>query len=142
LADWLDTSSPDLRPQGGIDASSWLGQILPLGKAGRPISGAGYCLIGDAGGLIAPATGDGIGQAALSGKLAAEALSKSLVLEKEATADFLANFYDNAVYARLGASFTAQRQMVALGKAAPWALNAVIKLASKSAWVRKRLTSL
>jgi flavin-dependent dehydrogenase len=142
LTTWLQTQASDGRPFGTPDAATWLGQKLPLGRTGRLASGPGFCLLGDAAGLVAPATGDGIGQAALSGKLAAEALAASLKMPLAATDSFLKNKYDKPLYARLGSSFTAQRSMVWLGQRMPWALNSIIQLASKSVWVRRQLTSL
>ncbi len=54
------------RLQGSID-----GYGLPLGSKKRPLSGERYMLIGDAGFLIDPFTGEGIGNAMNSGRLAA-----------------------------------------------------------------------
>ena len=143
LAAWAARPAPDERPQGAPDAAAWLGQKLPLGLAGRPISGPGYCLLGDAGGLVAPATGDGIGQAALSGLIAAKALVASLGRPGLAeTATGLAQAYDAALYQRLGPSFTAQRRMVALGRHTPWLLEGIIRLAGRSKALRQKLASL
>ncbi len=143
LAQWTARPADDERPQAEPDASAWLGQKLPLGLAGRSISGPGYCLLGDAGGLVAPATGDGIGQAALSGQLAAQALVASLRQRGLAeTPQGLAQAYDAPLYRRLGPSFTAQRRMVALGRHAPWLLEGIIRLASRSEALRQRLASL
>jgi flavin-dependent dehydrogenase len=48
------------------------GYGLPLGSKQRPISGDHYMLLGDAGHLIDPLTGEGIGNAFYSGIIAAE----------------------------------------------------------------------
>jgi geranylgeranyl reductase family protein len=45
---------------------------LPLGSKPRPLTGDGWMLIGDAGSLIDPFTGEGIGNAMVSGMKAAE----------------------------------------------------------------------
>ena len=144
LANWAGKPSPkDERPIGVLDVTAWLGQKLPLGMPGRPSSGPGFLLLGDAAGLVAPATGDGIGQAAFSGKLAAEAMAASLEMtDMEAAKSFFLDHYDKPLYARLGASFVAQRRMVRIGQQAPWLLEGLIRLAARSAFIRKRLASL
>jgi geranylgeranyl reductase family protein len=73
---------------------------LPLGSKRRPISGDHYMLVGDAGHLVDPLTGEGIGNAFYSGFIAAEQLQDCL--EKE---DFSASFlkaYDKRVDRVLG----------------------------------------
>lgn len=45
---------------------------LPLGSKKRKLSGDGFLLTGDAGSLIDPFTGEGIGNAMISGRIAAE----------------------------------------------------------------------
>lgn len=142
LTHWAATPATDERPLGQPDAGAWLGQKLPLGLPGRPASGPGWLLLGDAAGLVAPATGDGIGQAAFSGRLAAQALAQSLSLPEKELAPFLKGAYDIPLYARLGAGFAAQRRMVWLGTHAPWALEGLIRLASRWPWLRRRLASL
>ena len=142
LSHWAATPASDERPFGQPDTSAWLGQKLPLGLPGRPASGPGWVLLGDAAGLVAPATGDGIGQAAFSGRLAAQALVKSLSCPGDSLSSFLKTAYDAPLYARLGAGFAAQRRMVWLGTHAPWALEGLIRLAGRWPWLRQRLASL
>ncbi|MEM9837356.1 MAG: NAD(P)/FAD-dependent oxidoreductase [Bacteroidota bacterium] len=55
-----------------------IGYGLPLGSKKRPISGDHYLLIGDAGHLIDPLTGEGIGNGVYSGFIAAELIPKCL----------------------------------------------------------------
>lgn len=52
------------------------GWNLPVGSKRRQIHGDGFMLIGDAAGLIDPFTGEGIGNAMCSGKIAAETLAE------------------------------------------------------------------
>lgn len=52
------------------------GWNLPVGSKRRPMHGAGFVLIGDAAGLIDPFTGEGIGNAMCSGKIAAETIAE------------------------------------------------------------------
>jgi geranylgeranyl reductase family protein len=72
---------------------------LPLGARRLPLSGAGFVLCGDAAALIEPATGEGIGNAMLSGQLAAEVLIRACA-QGRTDAAFLAD-YDARVYGRL-----------------------------------------
>jgi geranylgeranyl reductase family protein len=51
---------------------------LPMGSRKVPISGEGFLLCGDAASLIEPATGEGIGNAMLSARLAAEVAVEDL----------------------------------------------------------------
>ncbi len=76
------------------------GYGLPLGSKTRPISGDHYMLIGDAGHLIDPLTGEGIGNGIYSGFIAAEQAEQCL-----AQNDFSASFlkaYDVRVARVLG----------------------------------------
>ncbi len=76
------------------------GYGLPLGSKQRPISGDHFMLLGDAGHLIDPLTGEGIGNAFYSGIIAAEQAQKCLSQE-DFSADFLKD-YDKRVARVLG----------------------------------------
>lgn len=64
------------------------GYGLPLGSKKRRLSGDHYLLVGDAGHLIDPLTGEGIGNATYSGFIAAELAEKCLA-EQRFDADYL-----------------------------------------------------
>ncbi len=51
------------------------GWNLPVGSKRRKVHGNGFILVGDAAGLIDPFTGEGIGNAMCSGKIAAETIA-------------------------------------------------------------------
>lgn len=73
---------------------------LPLGSRTVTVSGNNFLLAGDAASLIDPVSGDGIGNAMLSGKLAAEQVIKSFKAN-----DFSAAFmqqYDKSLAGMLG----------------------------------------
>lgn len=53
------------------------GWNLPLGSKIRPCAGDGYVLVGDAASLIDPFSGEGVGNALYSGRLAAEIINKA-----------------------------------------------------------------
>jgi len=69
---------------------------LPLGSKKCSLSGPGFLLTGDAGSLIDPLTGEGVGNALYSGWLAAEAVTKA-VLADRTDAAFLKLNYDDRV---------------------------------------------
>jgi len=54
------------------------GWLLPLGSKRRTIHGHGWLLVGDAAALIDPFSGEGIGNAMVSGRLAAETVHEAL----------------------------------------------------------------
>jgi len=68
-----------------------VGYGLPLGSKERVLSGDNYLLIGDAGHLIDPLTGEGIGNGIYSGFIAAE-LAERCLAEQRFDADFLAAY--------------------------------------------------
>lgn len=91
-------TSPELadRFQDSVALTEPIGFGLPMGSRKVPLSGEGLLLCGDAAALIEPATGEGIGNAMLSGQLAANTLVQH---HGKASNAFLA--YDEAVYNRL-----------------------------------------
>lgn len=97
-----------------------VGYPLPLGSRSYTISGDHFMLVGDAGHLIDPVTGEGIGNAIYSGWIAAEQAGKCF-----ATGDFSAAFmrdYDVRVARVLGAEMKLSYQLQKL-LAYPWLLN-------------------
>jgi geranylgeranyl reductase family protein len=82
---------------------------LPLGSKRRSLSGAGYLLLGDAGSLIDPFSGEGISHAMVSGRHAADWAAKALTAQ-DTSAEFLKQ-YDAAVYRRLWQELRLSRTM-------------------------------
>ena len=71
--DFIDnTPELKLKFKNALQLSDLEGFGLPLGSKVNTLSGANFMLTGDAASLIDPISGDGIGNAMLSGKLAAE----------------------------------------------------------------------
>ena len=90
---------------------------LPLGSKKRIISGDHYMIIGDAGHLIDPLTGEGIGHAFYSGFIAAE--QAQLCLEKgQFSADFMLA-YDVRVARVLGSEMKLSYQLQRLMRYSP-----------------------
>ena len=97
-----------------------IGYGLPLGSKKRPISGDHFMLVGDAGHLIDPLSGEGIGNAIYSGCIAAELAQQCL-----ATNDFSANTmlaYDVRVARVLGKEMEMSYRIQQL-MARPWLVN-------------------
>ena len=91
------------RFRGARRAGPVVGWGLPLGSKPRTMAGDGWMLIGDAASLIDPFTGEGIGNAMLSGLHSAEWAAKA-----HAAGDFSASFlrgYEKAVLNELRREF-------------------------------------
>lgn len=76
---------------GARQLTKTIGYGLPLGSKERTLSGDHYLLTGDAGHLIDPLTGEGIGNATYSGFIAAE-LAEKCLQQKRFDAEFLAAY--------------------------------------------------
>ena len=112
------------------------GYGLPLGSKKRKISGDNYMLIGDAASLIDPFTGEGIGNAILTGYTAAQQVKESL-----AANDFSASAlkkYDEAIYRRLGGELQLSYRMQKLVKY-PWLFNFVVRKANRNKTLRETI---
>jgi geranylgeranyl reductase family protein len=80
---------------------------LPLASLKRKIAGDGWLLTGDAGSLIYPTTGEGIGPAMMSGYIAAHFI-KNAVKKNIFTAESFTN-YEREIYKRLNDSIKIYR---------------------------------
>jgi geranylgeranyl reductase family protein len=109
--DEILATHPTLAPRfaGATRLGSVKGFGLPLGSKRRALSGAGYFLLGDAGSLIDPFSGEGISHAMVSGRHAAIWASEA-VKKADFSPEFLKN-YDKAVYNRLGQELRLSRVM-------------------------------
>lgn len=115
------------------------GYGLPLGSRQRILSGNQYLLLGDAAHLIDPFTGEGISNAMISGRWAAEWARRAL----EAN-DFSGGFlsqYDRAVYNRLGQEFQISRRLQQLAQY-PALFDFVVRKASRNPSLRQLLSSM
>lgn len=106
-----------------------IGYGLPLGSKTRVISGEHYMLVGDAGHLVDPMTGEGIGNAFYSGFIAAEQAVECLA-QQNFSAEFL-QAYDIRVARVLGSemklSYRLQRFI-----SFPWVANLMGYVISKN----------
>jgi len=115
------------------------GYGLPLGSKRRPLSGDGYLLVGDAGHLIDPFTGEGISNAMISGRWAAHQTVAGLQAG-DLSADFLRG-YDQAVYRRLGNELKISTRLQQL-LAYPSLFNTVVKRANRNPALKQLLSSM
>lgn len=114
----------DARLEGKVE-----GLGLPLGSKQRRISGNHYLLVGDAGHLIDPFTGEGIGHAMISGRKAAETAVEALAAN-DLSAEFLSR-YDQSVYKRLGQELNISTRLQSLSQK-PWLFNFVVNKAANN----------
>ena len=95
---------------------------LPMGSRWVNMSGDHFLLVGDAASLIDPVSGDGIGNAILSGKLAAEQVQQCF-----ANNNFSAAFvkkYDQVLYKRAGADMRRKTRILKTMARMPFLFNA------------------
>lgn len=102
---------------------------LPLGSKKRELSTDNLILIGDAAALIDPFTGEGIGNAMISGMLATDQIEKSLIANNFSAA-YLKS-YDKVLYKRLGSELALSKKMQELTKY-PWLFNFIVNKARKN----------
>ena len=112
---------------------------LPLGSKKRNISGDRFLLLGDAGSLIDPFTGEGIANAMICGMHAANVVA--LAIEKRDYSLSILGEYDKRVYNRLGKELSISTTMQKLSRF-PWLFNFVIKKAIKNRTFRETLTAM
>jgi len=102
---------------------------LPLGSGKGKISGNRFLLLGDAASLIDPFTGEGIGNAMVSGRVAAEHIV-NCIHQNRFDEEFNTN-YDKAIYKKIGGeleiSFRLQKM---LNK--PWLFNWIVRKAIRN----------
>jgi menaquinone-9 beta-reductase len=110
---------------------------LPLGGKKRPLSGNRFLLVGDAASLIDPFSGEGIGNAIRSGRIAAMHIEKAV-----AANDFSAAFnkaYDAIIYQKMWKEFKVSQILLRMARM-PRFCNFMIKKANSVTYVRQQLT--
>ncbi|XZF12393.1 NAD(P)/FAD-dependent oxidoreductase [Chitinophagaceae bacterium MMS25-I14] len=119
--------------------SSIDGYGLPLGSKRRTLSGDRYMLIGDAGYLIDPFTGEGIGNAMYSGRMAAEQAAAAIEAKDFSAARLKA--YDEQVYRVLGPELQLSTKLLRLVHR-PWLFNFILKVAMRNKQLKELMTSM
>ena len=112
---------------------------LPLGSKKRSISGNRFLLLGDAASLIDPFSGEGIGNAIRSGRIAADHIIEAF--EKK-TFDSKFNLaYDKEVYNKMWVELRLSHSLQKICKY-PKVINFLVNKANNNASVRTLLTSM
>ena len=109
--------------------NSFQGYGLPYGSKKRKLSGENYMLIGDAASLIDPLTGEGIGNAVVSGRLAALQAAECLKTNNY-SASFLAD-YDKEIYKKLWKELKISYQLQRMAEY-PWLVQLMTSLLAKN----------
>jgi geranylgeranyl reductase family protein len=120
--------------EGGIQ-----GMGLPLASKRRTLSGEGYLLVGDAGHLIDPFTGEGISHAMISGVYAAD-VAHEAIAEKDLGASRL-RAYDARVWRRLGKELAISTRLQQLANQA-WLFDFVVDRANKNPALADTISSM
>jgi menaquinone-9 beta-reductase len=127
------------RFKAAIQVSEINGWGLPLGSKKRIISGDNFLLTGDAASLIDPFTGEGIGNAMMSGMIAAGQIAEAIKSHRY-DKDFLAA-YDKEIYHHLWSELKLSHTLQKLAKRA-WLFNLVVNKANRNETIRTALTSM
>lgn len=129
----LDTIATDPVMKERFKNAELIGSIdgygLPLGSKKRKLHGERYMLVGDAGFLIDPFTGEGIGNALYSGRIAAQ--QAAAAIEANDYSDTFFNAYDENVYRILGPELQVSTKLQKLIKY-PWLFNMLMKMGSRN----------
>lgn len=115
------------------------GWLLPLGSKRRTLTGDGWVLVGDAAGLIDPFSGEGIGNAMVSGQLAAETIGSALE-DGGPTRQALAP-YEARLWETIGPEISRSYRMQRLGQY-KWLLNLVVRKAARDPALQARLSEM
>ncbi len=110
---------------------------LPLGSSRRNISTDNALLIGDAASLIDPFTGEGIGNALVSGRIAGEIVMKA-VKNNRFDSNFFSS-YDKQVYDQLGSELNLSHKMQKLARYESL-FNLVVNKANKNSTLKETIT--
>ncbi|CAN5451226.1 geranylgeranyl reductase family protein [soil metagenome] len=113
------------------------GYGLPLGSKKRSISGDGFMLLGDAGSLIDPFTGEGIGNAMICGLKAAETIIDNYPARNFSASSFKS--YDASVYKRLWPELSLSKKMQEMVMY-PWLFNMIVNKAIRSKTLRETIS--
>ncbi len=115
------------------------GWNLPVGSSHRRNYGNGFLLLGDAAGLIDPFTGEGIGNALFSARIAAQTAAAA-IKAGDVSAAFLAR-YDRELWKTLGPELSLSAKLQKLGRHR-MLLNLVVRKASRNPDVRELISGM
>ena len=115
------------------------GWNLPFGSFKRGNHGDGFLLLGDAAGLVDPFTGEGIGNAMESGRIAAKIAAKAKE-KNNFTKEYLQS-YDKELWEYLGGELSVSTRLLKLARS-KFLLNFVIDRAARNEKVRNIMSGM
>ncbi|MEI6021435.1 MAG: geranylgeranyl reductase family protein [Bacteroidota bacterium] len=110
---------------------------LPLGSRKVTMSGKGFMLCGDAASLVDPISGEGIGEAIVSGRYAAWQ-AMDCFRENNFSAKFM-KAYDEAVYKKFWQHHLNRYRARKLINNRAWILNGLVNFAEKNKWFNRQI---
>lgn len=113
------------------------GWNLPFGSTSWPVAGDGWVLVGDAATLIDPFTGEGIGNALTSGKLAAQAIDAA-ISQNDLSKQFFVENYEKVLRNEVDRELQNSYRLQKWGRH-KWLLNFFLHKAAKSNEVREAI---
>ncbi len=112
---------------------------LPTGSRKLKVSGERFLLCGDAASLIDPISGDGIGNAMWSGKIAADQIIQC-VQQQNFSAEMM-SAYDDALYAKLWPELSKHAALQKFLSNKSWVINWGVSLAAGNKYIRRWVQS-
>lgn len=116
------------------------GWNLPIASYHRKNYGNGFLLLGDAASLIDPLSGEGIGQAMISGKIAAEVALEAM--EEENFSEKFLKRYDKKLWDIIGQEIKNDYRVLKIGKRFPHLIDRLMMKATKDEKFRQRFEKL
>lgn len=113
---------------------------LPVASYRRKCYGDNYLLVGDAASLIDPLSGEGVGTAAISGRIAA-AVATDALNNGRIGKDVLAR-YEQQLWEEIGQEIKASYRIQRLGHKFPFLLNKLMSKASKNPEFRQKFEAM
>ncbi|MBI1221022.1 MAG: geranylgeranyl reductase family protein [Bacteroidetes bacterium] len=111
------------------DVKGW---SIPSSYGEFPISGDRFLLCGDAAGIADPSTGEGIGPAMVSGRIAGFQ-ARACFEKNDFTAEALKE-YDVEMENKFGKLFRRRRWAVRVAERNPWIVNLIVRIAKSSSF--------
>lgn len=113
---------------------------LPVASYRRKCYGGNYLLVGDAASLINPLSGEGVGTASISARIAADVAAEALE-SNDISEEFLSR-YQKSLWSEICQEMKADYRIQQLGHRFPFLLNKLINKASKKPGFRKKFEAL
>lgn len=114
FSQWLANTPAEWQMNPDTQRGPIRGAALPMGFNRKPHYADGLALVGDAGGMVSPFNGEGIGPALVSGRLVADAIAQALAHATLGQQDRVMREYPRQITAELGGYYTLGRIFAAL----------------------------